>query len=343
MTDSIAGGQRVNSPRRRRVDLMRVVAICFILLHHADDYGLQFLRLNPLLARFDDVATWAALALFFTLSGYLAMRPDRDLITGWTYVARRFGRLYVPFAVALLLLKVLGVFRLQWTAVLLNLALLGPWIGPNVGTLWFVEVLLYFQVLVAVWTWRPELRSHSWSLPLVAGAATAALAWAANGLGGTVDGRLAIYLPAFVGGACVGLAMRQDGAERPPALLRAALAIALSVATGIALFALDVWSGLEMGGTATACITMALAGGVMFLPRRPIGPVRHGLWRTVELVAHGSFMAYLVHRFVYWAAANVARPLGPVWTDVVVVATIPLVLYLGVAAQRIVDGRRAAR
>ena len=189
--------------RNARIDWMRVAAIVVILLYHSDDYGYQYWHATPQLALTVDMLVWASLALFFSLSGYLTRGSSaRESTTGWQHLSRRFARLYIPFAIALVLFKVLGVIALDWPDVFLNLALLGPWVGPDVLTLWFVEVLIFYHVAYSLWLYLRGLRGSAWTIPVFVGAVTLAAGFAGWRLGTHVDPRVAAYCGDVRGRRC---------------------------------------------------------------------------------------------------------------------------------------------
>jgi len=329
--------------RDARIDRIRVASILYILLHHADDYSTQFLRLTPALALVDDVVTWAALASMFAISGYLALKPRAsDSVSGWTHTQRRLARLYPPFAIAVVLFQLAGVFPQGWRAVGVNLALLGPWVGPSAATLWFVEVLLYFHLVYAIWLLIKTWRGTPWTIPLFMAAATFGLALAGRTAGLTIDSRLGLYLPAFAGGACLGAALRTPA--DPHARTRGLAAfVATTVLLGLGAVSVPLWSDrllpLSVG---VSVLTTLLLGALLALPQgepRP-APRASGF---LHRIAYGSFMAYLVHRFVYLYVWKAAAPLGEPWVSVALVASIPLAVAAGVVLQRGYDSLGYAR
>ena len=109
------------------MDCLRVAAISFILLHHSDDYGVQFLRVTPRMALVDVALTWSALSPLFAISGFLTFRSSISETTpGRVHLERRLGRLYVPFAIALVLFWLFNLAPVGLVAVAINFVLLGP-------------------------------------------------------------------------------------------------------------------------------------------------------------------------------------------------------------------------
>ncbi len=304
-----------------------------IFLHHADDYTANYLRVSPATALFDDVLTWAGLATLFTLAGFLTFGASTsDSPSGWRYFTRRFVRLYPPFALALLLAQAVGVFRLPAGAVLVNLALLGPWIGPDVGTLWFVELLIYFQTVFALWLALPRLRTRPWTIPLVLGLSTAGVAAFLWALGFPADARVATYLSGFAGGAIAGASLRF---RSDPAKWRTSIAVGglLSAASGVAVASMLIWPKLNVLDGMIALATAVAVVAVLLAPARSV-PQPSRSRDVFRRLAYGSYMGYLVHRPVFQTIARVTSPLDDRAGWILVMAGIPLVFALGITLQR---------
>ena len=315
------------------VDYLRVAAIGFVLLHHT-----QLLRFVPLLARLDDILTWMALAVLFALSGFLAARgKDRS---GWTHIKRRFARLYLPFAIALILFKVLGLSPLTWSDVPVHLALLGPWIGPPVLTLWFVEILLFYQIVYGVWLALPQLRTHGWTLPVLMGLITCVLGALALHASPQLDARLVVYLPAFAGGAC--LAVVQVGGDgragqrwRFAGCFAAAVGVAALVSAALLWGHIPLWGDQSVAAAVVAALTTLGVAGL--LARPPRSGTRREPPLLIRQVAYGSYMAYLSHSMVFAFVAKAFYRLGGTWLPPALLLSIPLVLLVGIFLQSAFD------
>jgi len=294
--------------------------------------------------------TWVPLSILFTLSGLLAAKPSgATVLSSRAYLARRFVRLYPAYVIALASFMLLGVFPLTWSTFAVNLALLGPWIGPATPTLWFVEVLLYFHALHALWTSIPALRRHSWTMPLLAAAITAAVALVLSFVGLSPDPRLVTYLPAFVGGVCLGT----HSTSRPDAQHRGcALAVCAASVLAGTLGALMVPAFAEQDpmGFTVSTLTMLIVGAIISLPQDHWPHrIRRRVW--VERLAIGSYMAYLAHRVVFLCVSQSLDLFGEVAVFAGVLMSCPFVLILGVWLQDAYDnwvpsvlaGRRRAR
>jgi len=332
-------------PRDPRIDLMRVVALVYILLHHADDYGIEFLRLTPEMALLDDVLTYIALATFFALSGFLAARPAAEKASARTAALRRFRRLYPPFAIAMLLFWFAGLYKLDWQTTLINIALLGPWIGDATPTLWFVEILLVFQLAYASRLSFQGLRMRPWTIPPLIGAIVAVggtISWA---LGFSPDPRLVLYLPTFAGGAMCGEVLRCTD-ERTTQTRGLLVGSAVTAGAAVLLSVMPIWRDLPVIGLVISLLTTfavcTVVATPLRAPQRPENPSSAAA-RLVMLIAYGSYMAYLAHRLVFEYAARLAEPFGAGWVTFAVLACIPLVLAIGVWLQRGYDaGERGA-
>jgi len=241
----------------------------------------------------------------------------------------------------MLLFFAVGMYSLDWKATAVNIALLGPWSGSAVPTLWFVEILLFFQLSYAVRLSFEPLRRRPWSTPMLLSAIVAVGATVAWALGFAPDPRLVIYLPAFAGGAVCGevLGATDDRTARIRGLLVGSVA---TVSATALVSVVPIWLGLPADGLmASILTTFAVCAVVATPPKTSLFSERpdHAVARFVLLIAYGSYMAYLGHRLVFEYAARLAEPLGEAWVTFAVLASIPLVLAGGVWLQRMYDAR----
>ena len=88
-----------------------------------------------------------------------------------------------------------------------------------------------------------------------------------------------------------------------------------------------------------ALVATFAVGVVLLMP--PTEPTPGVVGRAVHRIAYGSYMAYLVHRIVFLLVVAAASRIGEAWVPVAVVASIPLVLALGVVLQQGYDGAAA--
>ena len=219
----------------------------------------------------------------------------------------------------------------------MNLALLGPWVGPDVGTLWFVEILVYFHVAYGLALSATRGAGRAWSLPLLMGAVTVALLLTALATGLHPDDRVALYLPAFAAGAAVGGVLGDRGAGGG-SKGRLGWSAASVILLFLVMALLPVSAGTTTAGArlVVAAATLLLCGILLVRGRSRSDPPAGKATLLVRELALASFMAYLVHRIVYRFAADAAVSLG-LEPGVAVVASIPVVLALSVLLQRAYD------
>jgi len=85
--------------------------------------------------------------------------------------------------------------------------------------------------------------------------------------------------------------------------------------------------------TFAVCTVVATPLQSVQAPAIPLSPTA----RLVALIAYGSYMAYLAHRLVFEYTARLAEPFGRVWVTFAVLASVPLVVAIGVWLQRAYD------
>ena len=196
---SVNEADREAPDRLAFLDLLRVVCVFYIVAFwHLQDYT------GHLIAR----GTWATaptivvLAVFTLVSGYLTHRR------GWPasrrrYVAHRFVRLYPPFALAVVAFLASGL--VTGPVALRSLLLVSLLHGPAPLTIWFVVMLIDFEIVYAV---IAALRAspYLW-VALAAVAVGVALLY---GVVGGLDARLLIYAVPFA----AGILLARGGWER---------------------------------------------------------------------------------------------------------------------------------
>jgi peptidoglycan/LPS O-acetylase OafA/YrhL len=182
----------------------------------------------------------------------------------------------------MLLFFVAGVNSLDWRTTAVNIALLGTWTGNATPTLWFVEVLLFFQLSFAAWLAFGPLRQWPWSIPILLGTIVTAGGTVAWALGFAPDPRLVLYLPAFAGGAVCGEVLESSDA---PAARNRGLLVRAVVTVGVAALVsvLPIWRDLPVTGLVTSLLTtLVVCAVVATLPSADVRSERPN-WRPVSL------------------------------------------------------------
>ncbi len=299
---SISGAR--GGDRLGHLDYIRVVCILYVVAYwHLSGYVKQQGNRYWLGA-----IMVAALGTFAMISGYLVHRRGWPASTP-RFLASRFIRLYPLFAIAVGLFYLWGMID-QPTAIrsLFLVSLIYP---PAPVTLWFIVMLLNFDMAYALVAWLRKYR-FQWLVyaAIVGGLVLFHL------LVHEIDPRLLQYSPAFALGVFVASGTLSK---------RYLLAIAVPVfAASIALYLTR-----SLGHTArnipfvlsTSYLVFAI-GAAVYRPNR-LDPV-------VRVLAYSSYCMYLFHRPVY-------KSLLKLWTPVshemryVYLLTVGLFLTIGIA------------
>jgi len=174
-----------------------------IIIHHMDDYSGQMFA-----SRIDTIVNYVCLGLFVYLSGYVLARRYQSFLSiadCWTFLKKRFLRIYPLYAIALTLFLILGLTSLNAKSWVFHYlipvdTLLAPYCVHPIGTLWFISVIVFYYFLFVVIVYY----YNNSKLILVSFAVMILLA-VTNLFCSTVDKRLIIYLPMFAIGLYVGI------------------------------------------------------------------------------------------------------------------------------------------
>jgi len=275
MPDPVSQAGREGSSRLAFLDLLRVACV-FYTSHHVAG------------GAWGAVCTVVVLSIFTLASGYLTHRR------GWpasmrAYAVHRFVRLYPPFAVAVVVYALLGIVSAR--VALSSLLLVSVLHGPSPLTLWYVVMLIDFEIVyVVVGALRTSPRSL-WAAVAVMAAGFAVL----HAVVGGVDDRFVIYAPAFV----VGILLARGGRDRALLLVGVAL-----VPVALLVYARGPDPEYSPQG-----VPLALSSGLLaFLAARAWYRGCPRLDATLRWLAWISFFMYLVHRPIYVALRHVDRP-----------------------------------
>ena len=202
--------------RHHGFDLLRFLAVIYVLLHHIDIYSDHPVRSHPTVARADDLLVVVAMSVFFLTSGLFLGLKDAvfpDLRARVRFLGARLRRLYPEYLVALVLFLLLSGraglpaltvwgsptgFPLSLGEVVQHLLLIQSLVFQRFGnellTLWFMSVLFVFYVLFAFLFSRVRHVGGylAWAILLCASVVLAAKYLHFP------DVRLALYLPVFV-------------------------------------------------------------------------------------------------------------------------------------------------
>ena len=331
--------------RSTLVDVVRIAAVTIVMVHHMDDYAGGFFQSSAPYAISDDLITAAALSALFALSGLLAHRSldGPSARAPSAFLRRRILRVYPPFVIALILFLAAGLWRPSPLALVENVLVLGPITGKMPPTLWFVEIIIWYYLVISVLKALYMVRgrrteNRRWSAiaqgVLMAGAVIALMLFASP------DSRLFIYAPA----AAIGWYLyRPDGMFANPRQLR--LGSALTVLSAM-VYVMTYPYGPPLTSAALTLEAFAVGWLVATVVTSPWDtPQTHPI---VWALAYGSFMAYLGHRLVFRSIsyASERRGIGVHAEVAILLASIPVIFIVGWVAQSFYDraiGRVQAR
>ncbi len=346
-------------PRNRRIDLVRGVAICLVLLHH---FNIAYRLNDTLLARAFGWEAVRAVArngnygvtMFFTVSGCLI---TSNATHRWGSLAALDAKAFYRLRAArilpclLLLLAVVNLLALAGVAIfqnhaedgssvsfwLVNLASLtfwmnvlvarDGWLNYPLGVLWSLSVeevfYLAFPLLCLILRGERSLLAF-WAAVIVAGPLYRLSHQGDEG------GCLYAYLACFDGiaiGCCTALLA-------PRVRLRSQEGVVLAIATA-AMAVIYLWGSIEdtnvLGVTAMALATAAL---LLAAHHRPTGPMlkRSRMLRALGWFGRLSYELYLFH-LVVLGLLRTALPPKSVAGDVkLLLLAVFLALSAGLAA-----------
>lgn len=138
-------------------NLIKVLACIVIALHHYSQWGIDKGMISgPIYSALRSVGGDLSVTLFFFLSGYGLMASETKKHLGFVeFMKKRLWRLLKPFWIAnIIFVALYWIFNTpnQATESLLNAVLSCLGFIQFDGTMWFVEVLIYFYVFFAIAT-----------------------------------------------------------------------------------------------------------------------------------------------------------------------------------------------
>jgi peptidoglycan/LPS O-acetylase OafA/YrhL len=314
--------QTVSSRERvLELDVLRGGALLYIVgFWHLSGYSpsLHFLRTETA-----ELLAYCMLGLYCFLSGYLLAGQQRfsDLTDTGSFYTRRFMRIYPPFLLASVGFLWLGLVdeRTFFKGITLSNMLL----GSDFLTLWFVTLIAILYLILPVFLIR------YFAVRVIAVTSIVCLAlYLIHAVSDRVDLRLPRYLIPFAVGV---IASRSRLQQRMLTPLTVAIAVPLFVAADIAFGRAGV-IGQEV------VVEMAILASLplMLYLGKAVTPILHR--RTIDVIAYGSYMTYLVHRIVFEGAMWVYRP-SDLSTAVLyfIGCVMPITILSGAAIQRTYD------
>ncbi len=218
--------------RLQFLDVLRVLAVGYIIVHHLNNYTSRLFA-GPL----DTAVTYISLGTVVYVSGFLlAHRYGAldSLSAVRRFVTRRFLRIYPLYLLALVLFafcSLLPYRSLPRDALLLNML----W-GTPVATLWFVELICLYYLLLPLIAFRAGLQGL-----LLRGSLIGAVLLGIHVCWGVLEVRLALYWPVFFLGVVAAREVRLS------ALMQKKWFLVLSVLLcGVSSLLCLRWAGTEL-------------------------------------------------------------------------------------------------
>lgn len=273
------------------LDIIRVVSILYIIIHHTRDYAYTY-QINIL----DEILTGIALSLFVFISGYfitvsLYSFHTREDVFAW--LRKRFIRLY-PLYLASTFLYVVYYFhdlniRMTIAQILSVNMLISPWFGESFRTIWFVSMLVLYYLFFAVSFYKGK----EW-FPYIKLGAIFVLLIILRLLFGLVEDRLLLYLPIFA----LGLWAGENGLLTKPVSWRIFFLSLVPCVVGAVLYSRLRDNTLLRNVTQGAIGILAVIPvwvGAKYLASRISN------FAFVLFLSYSSYCMYLFHRFVFRA------------------------------------------
>lgn len=322
------------SSRLLELDVLRVMSIAFIVIHHTNDYASDVLRRLGPLAVADSVATCVALGLFVFLSGFLLSTRYPDLATMRDvthFLIKRVLRIYPLYLLALASFIISSIVWLDIRGIIIHslcLNLLIPAaIGGKILTLWFISLIIIYYVIYSILAYS----NASLTRTIIGSACIATLAFV-HVFVGWVDERLIIYLPMFLLGSHIGN-KREQGLQSNNLLLLSIIGLAL-----LSVPAYHYACTMRDHGFLTTFIFQNVIMLSSVVPAwrlskriaRSINKIRE----VVVTVSYSTFCIYLFHRPVFTVMLALYAPKNDIMRMVwLVVVGIPVTFAVSLVIQ----------
>jgi peptidoglycan/LPS O-acetylase OafA/YrhL len=356
---------------RKRVvefDVMRALAIFFIIFHHLPGHTFNFYSLHFKGLRLDLSSLYLlnshfGLSLFVFISGYFLSMPNPSFKSWsdmWHFILKRYVRIYPLYVIALLLFVAIngsiwdssrirdGLTVASFVLNLLGLqVVLASRFCVPMLTLWFVGLIVsyYYSFVILARAGRGVIRFVIVALAIPLFGALL-MHWA-----GLMDERFLLYWGIFIAGI---LAARYQLLEKMKP--RHAVLLALIFVIVVSLYVAFIYpkeippvrpSLLSSVGLSSFILLNSIM--LSFVPlvfAIARGIVRSGRCALLQRIGYASFCIYLFHRPVWWLMADIYSPANAK-TKVLYLALlgIPVSIFLSYYLQRFYDrnfGKKSA-
>lgn len=335
-----------------QLDLMRVVAILFILLYHLPGYSFDYFNLTNMGINIDssilrEFSRYFGLSLFIFVSGHLANLNGRtfsDLHDIRKFVVRKVIRIFPLYYIALIefyrLYDINEPLRVLAHMLGLQLILASPLVKPA-PTLWFIGlILIYYATYILVRADKVNARIKALvllSFPMIV--------FTINKTFGVMDLRIVLYYGIFLLGL---YSARNDVFKRISWAQTSMMALVFAFIVMVshdftftkdpfssigAFFMINLLMFLFINFCYKGCLALA----------KIIKPTR-----LIEVISHSSFCMFLFHRPVWssmhdYLSKTVIIESHVMMALILALVGIPAIIILSYSIQRLYDKTVALR
>jgi peptidoglycan/LPS O-acetylase OafA/YrhL len=285
----VRGGE---TSRIQSLDVLRVLAVGYIVgIHHLNDYTSRLFA-GPV----DKALTFISLGTLVYTSGYVLAHKygSLDSLSAVRlFVTRRFLRIYPLYLLALLLFAFCSL--LPYRSLLRDALLLNMFWGTPVATLWFVEMICLYYLLLPLITFRAGIRGI-----ILRGSLIGAVLTGIHLFSGVLEVRLVLYWPVFF----LGVVAARHG--RLSALMNnGRFAVMSAVLCGFSSLLCLHWATTELQYLPRLVFTLTALSPVLFAGQVMASHADH---RIFPRLSYASYCMYLFHRVVFWFLLQVYHP-----------------------------------
>lgn len=305
--------------RDRTLDLARSMAMLYIIgIWHLANYTEMYV------VPYGEYITYSVLGLFMFISGLLlsGKYPIVNSKSTFLFFKKRVVRILPLFFLAVSFYCFWG--SVSWRTALCTLSGLSTLFPPQMGTLWFVSMILLFYILYPLLWSRKNINT------ILVGIVIWSAFYCADCVFNSIDIRFFYYFPCFV----TGMVIAKMNLHKIITSLKAiVMSCALFFTVSILLFQMELNELLAILGV----IIVALSGSVLILVCS-YKIAKHINLYIVQYIAYASMAAYMFHRqiwsiirYIYWPEDGVGRFLFLIFI------CLPLILAAGYFIQYTYD------
>lgn len=301
--------------RDRTLDLARSMAMLYIIgIWHLVNYTEMYV------VPYGEYITYSVLGLFMFISGFLLSGKYQivDFKSTFLFFKKRVVRILPLFFLAISSYCFWG--SVSWKTALYTVSGLSTLFPPQMGTLWFVSMVLLFYILY------PLLWSRKNVNTILVGIVIWSVFYCVDCVSNSIDMRFFYYFPCFVTGMVIA---KMDLYKIITSLKAILMSCVLFFIVSILLLKMELNELLAVWGV----IIVALSGLLLILACS-YRIAKHVNSYMVQYIAYASMAAYMFHRqiwsiirYIYWPEDGVGRLLFLIFI------CLPLILAAGYLIQ----------